>query len=262
MRGLVRLAGVAALGAVLLFASGALAQNAANTATTKDVPVEARGVGISGGIIAGAEIVLILEAVIDVEPVWAWWVFPILGAGGGGVGGYYLEKASPGGAVGLLVGAMALMIPTAVAVSISRAYDPEDEAGEARPAGGEGTYSFEMAPKAGADEGGGTYTEVQSRPEDIPEGTGAVPPEEFEPAPETEPEPAAPEGGTDGSDDGGGEASHLMSGSLFHVGRDMSAGFGIPAVDVRPTALSGEETMLGMRQGIEISVPLLKIDLP
>lgn len=237
--------------AALLFASSAVAQAAAPS--TKDVPVEAKGVGLSGGIIAGAEVVLIVEAIIDVEPVWAWWVFPILGAAGGGVGGYYLEKASPGGAVGMLIGAMALLIPTAVAISVSRAYDPEEETGTARPPGAEGSYSFEMSPDGEDDGDEGTFTEVESRPENVPDETD----------PEGEPEPADETPGPEA--DSGAISSamtHLRSGSLFHIGRDMSAGFGIPAVDVRPTVVSNEETMFGMRCGVEVRVPLISIDLP
>ena len=52
------------------------------------------------------------------------------------------------------------------------------------------------------------------------------------------------------------------SGSLFHVGSDFNAGFGVPAVDVRPTVRTGEELLLGANQGLEVHVPLIKIDLP
>ncbi len=254
MQGVSRIAGVLALAAVVLFSAHASAQS--QTAVTPNQPVEATGVGISGGIFAGAEVVLILEAIIDVEPVWAWWLFPILGAAGGGVGGYFLEQASPPGAVAMLVTSMALLIPTAVAISVARAYDPESEGAVTDASSGEGGYSFELAPSGEAADDG-TTTEVESRPDSVPEDA-ELPVDEPSPEPET-----APVGDTSGLQArNGGPSSHLRSGSLFHVGRDMSAGFGVPAIDVRPTRISGEESLFGMPQGVEVHVPLLRIDLP
>jgi hypothetical protein len=248
MKGAFLLVGAALLAAVFLFSAVASAQ----APTTPTEPVEATGVGISGGIMAGAEIVLILEAIIDVEPVWAWWVFPILGAAGGGVGGYFLENASAGGAVAMLVTGIALLIPTAVAISVARAYDPEDEGAITE---GGAKYSFELPPDDAAVEGE-TMTEVESRPGEIP-ADGALPPEgeEGEPAPPVEDGASGQQASADGP-------GHLRSGSLFHVGRDLSAGFGFPSIDIRPTRVSGEEAMLGMNRGVEIHVALLRVDLP
>ncbi len=261
MKGVIEILRVAVVAAVFIFSGTAAAQNAA----TPNEPVEAKGVGISGGIIGGAEVMLLVESFADVKPAWPWVVFPILGAGGGGVGGYYLEKNSPKGAVALLVSSMALLIPTTVAVSIARAYEAEEE-GEV-PADSEGgaAFSFELSPSEQPDEG--TYTEVESRPDSDSIPDDAPPIEE---APDSEPEPVPPEAGEgemtgpEARNDSSGHAAvrHLASGSLLHVGSDRSFGFGIPAVDVRPTAWSAEESIHGIIPGVEVHVPLFRIDFP
>jgi hypothetical protein len=255
MKGVFRISGVALLAGAMLVAGQAFGQEETPAGpVAPEEPVDAKGVGISGGIILGAEVVLVLEAIIDVEPVWPWIVFPILGAAGGGVGGYFVEQASPEGAVAMLVSSMVFLIPTAVAVSASTAYDPESE-GAIEDTSGGGAYSFELSPGAEPDEAG-TTTEVVSQPESVPEGAPAVPPETEEPAPapETE-EPEAPSPEEQ-------RLRHLTSGSLLHVGSDLDTGFGIPAIDVRPTAFTREDAMLGVDQGLQIHVPLVKIDLP
>ena len=259
MKGVIEILSVVILSAVFVFSGAAAAQTA-----TPNEPVEAKGVGISGGIIGGAEIVLLVESFADVKPAWPWVVFPILGEGGGGVGGYYLEKNSPKGAVALLVSSMALLIPTTVAISIARAYEVEEEGSvPADSEGGASSFSFELTPDEQSDEG--TYTEVESRPDSIPDDAPPI-----EEAPDSEPAPAPPEAGEgdvtspEARNDSSKNAAvkHLASGSLFHLGSDRSFGFGIPAVDVRPTAWSAEESVHGIAPGVEVHVPLIKVDLP
>ncbi len=261
MKGVTNILRVAALAAVFIFSGTVAAQSAG----TPNEPVQAKGVGISGGIIGGAEVVLLIESFADVKPSWPWIVFPILGAGGGGVGGYFLEKNAPKGAVALLVTSMVLLIPTTVAVSIARAYEAEEEGAVPADSEGGAAFSFELNPSGQPDEG--TYTEVESRPDSDSIPDDAPPIEE---APDSEPAPAPPEAGegemtgSEASNDSGGNAAvrHLASGSLFHLGSDRSFGFGIPAVDVRPTAWSAEESLHGIVPGVEVHVPLFKVDLP
>ncbi len=260
MKGVTKILGVAVLAAVFVFSGTAAAQN-----VTPNEPVEAKGVGVSGGIIAGAEVVLLIESFADVKPSWPWVVFPILGAGGGGVGGYFIEKNSPKGAVALLVSSMALLIPTTVAISIARAYEAEEEGAVPADSEGGAAFSFELNPSEQPDEG--TYTEVESRPD-----SDSIPDDEppIEEAPDSEPAPEPTEAGEgdltepEARNDSGGNTAvrHLASGSLFHVGSDRSFGFGIPAVDVRPTVWSPEESIHGITPGVEIHVPLFKVDLP
>jgi hypothetical protein len=258
MKGVFRIVGTAAIAAVLLVSAQALAQDEQPEGPVPQPKeeVEAKGVGVSGGVLVGAELVLAIEAIIGVESVWPWIVFPALGGAGGGVGGYFLEKASPEGAVALLVSGMVFIIPTAVAVSASTAYDPAEEGAVEDTTGG-GAYSFELAPTGEEPLDEGTSTEVESRPEDVPEDAPALPPE-GEPAEPPPAESPAPETPTEDQQ----RLRHLTSGSLFHVGADLDAGFGVPAIDVRPSMRTGEEALLVENQGLEIHVPLIKIDIP
>ena len=99
--------------------------------------VPATGKGIAGGALLGAEVVLVGEAIAGVKPAWAYVVGGVVGAGGGAVGGYFIEKnANSKVSVYLLAGGMALMIPTIVAVLQATSYTPPDEYTEDRPAGG------------------------------------------------------------------------------------------------------------------------------
>ncbi|HUT76742.1 MAG TPA: hypothetical protein VM285_03595 [Polyangia bacterium] len=227
-----------------------------------DEPVEATGVGIAGGVLLGAELILAVEAIIDVEPVWPWIVFPIVGAAGGGVGGYFVEQASPEGAIAMLVVGLVAIIPTAVAISVSRAYDPESE-GAVEEASDRGRLSFELPPEIGDSDGEAT-TEVESRPDEIPDGAGEPP---------LEPEPEPPGGENQGLGPAAPSAAsvrpvrdqrarHLGSGSLLHI--DRGFGFGVPAPEIRTGPALGDGALLGLERdrGLEINVPILRIDLP
>jgi len=240
---------------VLAAAGSARAQEqAAEGPRAPDGPVEATGVGIAGGVIVGAELIFLLEAAIGVEPVWPWVVFPLLGAAGGGVGGYFLENASPEGAIALLVAGLAAIIPTAMAISASRAYDPEREGAVAGDSVGERGLSFELPPRID-DVEGGTTTEVESRPDEIPEDAGEPPGAEEGGA---GPEARAPGPARDS------RARHLASGSLLHVHRDFGFGWGVPAPEVRVGPVPGAGVMPGVERdrGLEINLPILRVDLP
>jgi hypothetical protein len=261
-----------AFAAALCAPTVCLSQETVPTGRQPEQPVKTMGVGISGGIIAGAELSLLVESFADVQPVWPWIAVPIVTAAGGGVGGYYLDKYSSGGAIAVLVTSMALLIPTAIAVSVARAYEPAegvkliDESSEEK-------YSFEEEPPAEVVDGAEpkTVTEVESRPDEIP--TGEAPPSGSEegvegpaaPAEEPAPEPA-PEGGTSARLEPRSArptwARHLASGSLLHVDRDLGAGVGLPSIDVRPVYLGDEAALAAPRTGVEIRLSLLKIDLP
>ena len=270
MKGVAKISAVALLLAGLSLSGAATAQNeqpddsAGSTSgpAAPEEPVEAVGVGIAGGVLLGAELVLSVEAIIGVDSTWPWIVFPILGAGGGGVGGYFVEQASPEGAVAMLVVGLAAIIPTAVAVSVSNAYDPEAEGAVVDASTGTGAYSFEMAPTDEAD-AGGTTTEVESRPEGLPEDAPPLPGagESAPPGSATPPPSGGPEGNL-GASERRKRAAHLASGSLLHFDDEMGFGFGVPALDVRPTQRTRESALLGAPQGVEFRVPVLEIDLP
>jgi hypothetical protein len=249
--------------------------------------VDAKFVGISGGAIAGAEIVVAVEALFGVKELWPYLTFPLLGVAGGGVGGYFLEDASPKGAVALLVGGMALIIPTAILASSARAYNPEEEGAVGSDIEGGGEFSFELAPTGGEKEG--ASTEVESRPEGAPTDTvlppGAEKPRDekgAEPEPESETEPsedspddeAAPEGGVQARREAAVQRNsarrsarlarirRASAGSLFYMNNDGTAAISVPLVDVRPLRVSSEDAFFKTRQAIEVFVPLFRMDLP
>jgi hypothetical protein len=83
------------------------------------------GKGITGGALLGGETVMLVEAAASVKPAWAYAVGGILGAAGGGVGGYFAEHGGDAKlSIYLLVGGMALALPTTVAVLSASAYEP------------------------------------------------------------------------------------------------------------------------------------------
>ena len=92
------------------------------------------GKGIAGGILLGAELVLLVEAAADVQPGWAYVVGGLAGAAGGGVGGYFIEQEGEAKLpLLMLAGGMALAIPTTVAVLSATAYEPPLEYVEDEP---------------------------------------------------------------------------------------------------------------------------------
>jgi hypothetical protein len=91
-------------------------------------PVTPDGKGIAGGAMLGAEVVMITTAAIGVKAWWPYVLFGAVGAGGGAVGGYFVEStgvAEP--SLYMLAGGMALIVPTLVAVLNATAYEPEED---------------------------------------------------------------------------------------------------------------------------------------
>jgi hypothetical protein len=245
---------------LFLAALPAMAQTTPNPATVvKDEPIEATGTGIAGGILAGAEIPLLIEAAAGIKATWALVVFPIVGAGGGAAGGYFLEQASPEGSIGLLVGSMALIIPTAVALAASLSYSPADETSVPSDAETSGPATFNTQAQTGET----TSTEVEARPEGVP--AGATPPPAGEGSAPSEPAAApAPAPAPSPTPDGRSRAARptVRSGGLLSLDSDGSAGLGVPSVTVRSMPLTNEDMILGQRPGYEINIPILDVRLP
>src|SRR5262245_40024111 len=82
------------------------------------------GKGIIGGALLVAESVMLVETAASTKPAWAYAVGGGLGAIGGGVGGYFAQQGDPRISLYLLVGGMALALPTTVAVLSAAAYEP------------------------------------------------------------------------------------------------------------------------------------------
>jgi hypothetical protein len=118
-----------------LLALAALAASVAIPRSARaDEEASPTGKGIAGGILLGAELVLLVEAAADVEPTWAYVVGGLAGAAGGGVGGYFIEQeGEPKLPLLMLAGGMALAIPTTVAVLSATAYEPPLEYVEDQP---------------------------------------------------------------------------------------------------------------------------------
>lgn len=131
----------AALGAATLVPAEAQAQEA-------DSPsVSPTGKGIAGGVLLGAEVVMIPIAIAGVKAWWPYVVFGAVGAGGGAVGGWAVEQVdSSEPSLYMLAGGMALVVPTVVAVLNATAYDPAEEQDEegADPGEVEGEVEMEM----------------------------------------------------------------------------------------------------------------------
>src|SRR5277367_4316737 len=84
------------------------------------------GRGIAGGALLGAEAVTIVESVAGVRAGWAYGLGALVGAGGGGVGGYFVEQNSSDGKAPayMLAGGLALFIPALVLTLNGTRYRP------------------------------------------------------------------------------------------------------------------------------------------
>ncbi len=89
-------------------------------------PVSATGKGITGGALLGGEIVVMTEAAVGLESPWWYALGFTVGAGGGAYGGYYVEQnASSELSMYMLLGGMALVIPTSIVYLNAVAFEPE-----------------------------------------------------------------------------------------------------------------------------------------
>jgi hypothetical protein len=112
--------------------SGALAQCSTGDSCTI---VRPDGKGIIGLGLIGAELGLIIPAIAGIrDEWWPYLVFPLIGAVGGGIGGYFVEQATqPFDAevdVALMAIGMVLIVPTIVGTLALTAYQPPTEASD------------------------------------------------------------------------------------------------------------------------------------
>jgi hypothetical protein len=97
-------------------------------------PVAANYKGAVGLGLIGAELGAVIPAVAGLDATWAYFVFPVIGAAGGAVGGYFaIDHAGHAElSVAALTLGMALVIPALVVTLAETAYNPEsDGEGEA-----------------------------------------------------------------------------------------------------------------------------------
>jgi|CZKU01.1.fsa_nt_gi hypothetical protein len=195
------------------------------------------GKGVVGGALLGGEVVMITEALAGVRPGWAYAVGGIIGAGGGGVAGHFIEQdqASQNGRVPMymLAGGLALIIPAIVLTLNATRWQPEEGATEdAVPTG---------PPAEPGVVGGSIVTGSPAAPPPAestapPAGTPPPPPAVVTPAPPAAPTPPPQ--------------------SLFDVHRG-SLRFGLPVPDVRPVFSVAERRQYGMHAETEFRMPML-----
>jgi hypothetical protein len=213
-------AALAAAGAM----SAAAVLLAPETASAQAAAVSVDGKGIVGGALLGAEVVDLTIGIIGVNRAWPYLVFGAVGAIGGGIGGYFIEqetRESPEGALYMLAGGMALVIPTVIVSLNATLYKPPE---------GTSTTTFEPADNQPA----------QSPP--------AVQP----PAPTPLPAPTSRFRLRSPSLT---QKAERLSFSLVDVNRGKLA-LSVPAVQVRPLYSLREVWTYGVEQGTEVRVPL------
>lgn len=195
--------------------------------------------GTIGGALLGAELVLAVEAAIDVQPTWAYIAGGTAGAVGGGVGGYFIEQsASPRVSMLMLAGGLTLAIPTTVAVLSATAYEPPAD------------YLQDTAP---------------------PDEPVADPPQ-----PMPSPDPATTPGPSDSAPAGARQPVRRKSGArrvarlhparlrlspppaLLWIDPERIA-LTIPAVEVRDVYTPAELFIFGTKQATEVRVPVLSV---
>ena len=96
-------------------------------------PVDAVPKGTIGLGLLGAELGVAIPAIFGVKAGWAYIVFPIVGAAGGAVAGYFAidDPNHPELAVALMTAGLTLVIPTLVLAVAATSYDPDDDMEEA-----------------------------------------------------------------------------------------------------------------------------------
>lgn len=208
---------------------------------------EARAEGVSptfkgaiGGGLLGAEIVAMPMGIAGVRAPWAYAVFPVLGAVGGVIGGYFVDQMyTPGtsdqayGSAFLLAGGMVLLIPTVVVMLNATRWHPAEDATEDRPA-------KDFPPADPGKAGGSVIT-----PDAAVGGSTTTP----TPAPAPKVEPVT---------GGGSAAPPVVPLSLLDFqGKRFS--FGIPVPELRTDYTLREVKDYGVKQTTMVHLPLLKV---
>ena len=215
------------------------------------------GKGAAGGAFLGADVVTIVESLVGVHAGWAYGVGALVGAGGGGVGGYLIGKNSSDGKVPtyILAGGLALIIPALVLTFNATRYMPEEGATE------------DKAPTEPAAEPGAPGGSVTGGAPDV-----AAPPPPTAPAPANPSPPANPpqslrpkappaSPGLPGQPGQPGHRGANPAGPALSL-VDLSPRalrIGVPVLDVHPTFTPEERRQYGMRDVAELRLPVLHV---
>jgi hypothetical protein len=189
--------------------------------------VSPTGKGIAGGALLGAEVPMIVEGIAGVHSGWVYFISAIVGAGGGGFGGYEIEKGSTDGMAPMymLAGGLALVIPAVVLTLNATRYQPEEGATEDR------------TPGPIAEPGAPGGSSITGTPAGAPAPAPPPPPPAAVPAP---PPPPPPQ-------------------SLLDVHHGAFR-LGVPVLDVKPSFTVAEAKAYGLRDNpAELRLPVLHI---
>ncbi len=183
--------------------------------------------GVVGGALLGAEVVTIVEGIADVRSGWAYGIGAVVGAAGGGIGGYFIEQNSSNGRVPtyMLAGGLALIIPALVLTLNGTRYRPQEGASEDNVPRG--------APAEPGTPGGGIVSpgaSPRSGPPARTPGASSAPPSH----------PPSPP-------------------SLVGVREDGAVSVGVPVPDVRPVFSLVEQRQYGMQAQTELRLPVLRV---
>ncbi|MCA9581537.1 MAG: hypothetical protein KC416_07060 [Myxococcales bacterium] len=120
------------LAAVLFTSLGAVTPSEASAQAAVASPktdLDSNIQGLVGLGLVGAELGMVVPAAFGLDGIWTWLVFPVaLGAGGAVAGPFLIDQNNEVGAgVGVLVGGMALLVPSLVLTLALTAYDPDED---------------------------------------------------------------------------------------------------------------------------------------
>jgi len=222
------------LGCGATAAAFAMAALTAHCPSARADDIQGTPKGTIGGAFLGAEVVAMPMAIAGVRAGWAYAVFPPLGAVGGAIGGFFMDKAyddasakTPSNAYGsafMLAGGMALIIPTIILMLNATRYHPSAEATEDH-------APTNTGPEANPGKPGGNAV--------TPSGDTAAPP------------PASSSGGAS-------TQPPYVPLSLVDV-HEGSLRMGIPVPEVHNAYTPQQIKELGVAQTTELRVPVFKL---
>lgn len=218
-----------------------------DTARAEDV--KPTGKGIVGGALLGGEVVTFGEAIFGVRAPLAYIIGAGVGMGGGGVGGYFLEKQVSDGRIPayVLAGGLALLIPAVVVALDATRYMPPEGAREDRP--------VNLPASDPGKPGGSSVIGAEPTTPSTTTPPGTVP----SPAPAPAPAPTTPPSGGGGGAQAPQSPQAALPPSLVNV---TGTGFalGMPVPEVRPVLGATERARMGVAdRGSELRFQVVSV---
>ena len=203
--------------------------------------VSPTGKGIVGGALLGGEVVVITMSLVGVKNQWAYLGGGLGGAAAGGVGGYFVEKASSDGRapIYMLAGGLALIIPGVVLTLNATSYQGNENATEDK-------APTNVAPADPGQAGGSA----------VGPATGTTP------APAPSPTPPAPAPAPGGGAGGAPKAPTQAPMSMIDVQRSLETTqlrLGMPVPVVKNAFSTQERVKYGANQVSEVHVGVLNV---